>query len=271
MAGRAGPPRDASGTATCATCSPRTRAGRAADRRGRRPVPGLQKHRITDETMALLLAVARAAGVEERRAAMFARRPHQPDRGSRRPPHRAPRARATRGSSSTARTSSRTSTRSWTAWRRFALTRPRRRVEGLHRQADPQRRQHRHRRIRPRARDGHRGAAPLHRPVDALPVRVQHRRHGHPRRDHRPRPGRDAVRRRVQDVHDARDADQRPHRARLAARRAGRRGRGARSTSSPCRPTRRRSASSASTPRTCSGSGTGSAAGTRWTPRSACR
>src|SRR5215211_3258371 len=30
------------------------------------------KHRITDETMRLLLEIARAAGVEERRAAMFA-------------------------------------------------------------------------------------------------------------------------------------------------------------------------------------------------------
>ena len=36
----------------------------------------------------------------------------------------------------------------------------------VHRQADPQRRQHRHRRLRPRPGDGHRGAAPLRRPVD---------------------------------------------------------------------------------------------------------
>ena len=42
------------------------------------------------------------------------------------------------------------------------------------------------------------------------------------------------------------------------------------STSSPCRPTPRRSPSSASTPPTCSASGTGSAAATRWTRRSAC-
>ena len=38
------------------------------------------------------------------------------------------------------------------------------RVEGLHRQADPQRGQHRHRRLRPRPGDGLRGAAPLLRP-----------------------------------------------------------------------------------------------------------
>ncbi len=43
------------------------------------------------------------------------------------------------------------------------------------------------------------------------------------------------------------------------------------STSSPCRPTRSASPSSASTPPTCSASGTGSAAATRWTRRSACR
>ena len=39
-----------------------------------------------------------------------------------------------------------------------------RRVDGLHRQAHPQRRQHRHRRLRPRPGDGVRGAARLHRP-----------------------------------------------------------------------------------------------------------
>ena len=47
--------------------------------------------------------------------------------------------------------------------------------------------------------------------------------------------------------------------------------RGRRSTSSRCRPTRRRSRSSASTPRTCSSSGTGSAAATRCGAPSACR
>ena len=51
-----------------------------------------------------------------------------------------------------------------------------------------------------------------------VPLRLQRRRHrlrrGHPR----PRPGRDAVHRLVQDVHDARDDDERDHRARLDAR-----------------------------------------------------
>ena len=54
----------------------------------------------------------------------------------------------------------------------------------------------------------------------------------------RPRPGRDAVHRRVQDLHDAGDDDQRAHRARLGCWRARRRRGGRwRSTSSPSRPT----------------------------------
>ena len=61
------------------------------------------------------------------------------------------------------------------------------------------------------------------------------------------------------------------HRARLVAGRPAATSRRSPSTSSPSRPTPRRSRSSASTPRTCSGSGTGSAAATRWTRRSACR
>ena len=57
----------------------------------------------------------------------------------------------------------------------------------------------------------------LQRPRPHLPLRVQHRRHrllgGHPR----PRPGRDAVHRGVQDLHHPRDDDQRRDRPRLAA------------------------------------------------------
>ena len=53
--------------------------------------------------------------------------------------------------------------------------------------------------------------------------------------------------------------------------RAGRPTRPWPSTSSPCRRTPRRSPPSASTPPTCSASGTGSAAATRWTRRSGCR
>ena len=50
-----------------------------------------------------------------------------------------------------------------------------------------------------------------------LPLRLQRRRHRLRRGDARPRPGRDAVHRLLQDLHDAGDDDQRPHRARLDA------------------------------------------------------
>ena len=70
-----------------------------------------------------------------------------------------------------------------------------------------------------------------------LPLRLQRRRHRLRRGDARPRPGRDAVRRLVEDVHDARDDDQRAHRARLGARRARATRRRSRSTSSRSRPT----------------------------------
>ena len=51
------------------------------------------------------------------------------------------------------------------------------------------------------------------------PLRVERRRHRFSRGGARPRPGGDAVHRRLQDVHDARDAHQRALRARLGARR----------------------------------------------------
>ena len=104
-----------------------------------------------------------------------------------------------------------------------------RRVEGPHRQAHPQRRQHRHRRLRPRAGDGVRGAASTTatRDID-VPLRLERRRHRLRRGDPRPRPGRDALHRLLEDLHDARDDDQRAHRARLAARRPRRRREGGR-------------------------------------------
>ena len=101
-----------------------------------------------------------------------------------------------------------------------------------------------------------------------VPLRLERRRHrlrgGHAR----PRPRRDAVHRLVEDVHHARDDDQRAHGARLDAqgsrRRQGRR-EALRRGLDQRRGGRR---SSASTPRTCSASGTGWAAATRWTPPS---
>ena len=148
---------------------------------------------------------------------------------------------------------------------------PERRVARPHRQADPQRDQHRDRRLGPGAGDGLRGAAPLLEARDDLSLRLQRRRHRLRRGDPRPRPRGDAVHRLLEDLHDARDDDQRPHRARVGRwTRWATRPRSP-STSSPSRPTPRGCRSSASTPTTCSASGSGSAGATRWTRRSGSR
>ena len=154
----------------------------------------------------------RSAGLRERIEAMFARRADQRHRGPRRAARGAADAPRRARWSSTASTSSRRSTRCSTGWppsrdrvRSGEWTR-------AHRQADPQRRQHRHRRLRPRAGDGLRGAARTTPTRDLdLPLRLQRRRHRLRRGDPRPRPRRDAVHRLLQDVHHARDDDQRPH------------------------------------------------------------
>ena len=143
-------------------------------------------------------------------------------------------------------------------------------VEGAHRQADPQHRQHRHRRQRSRPGDGLRGAQALQPAGPDVPLRLQRGRHRLRREDPRPGPGGDAVHRLVQDVHHAGDDDERRLRAGLVARRRWATTPPWPSISSRCPPTPTRSASSASTPPTCSASGTGSAAGTRWSRRSAC-
>ena len=70
------------------------------------------------------------------------------------------------------------------------------RVDRAHRQADPQRRQRRHRRLRPRPGDGLRGAAPLQPPRDDLPLRLQRRRH----RLRRVRPATSTPRRRCSSI-----------------------------------------------------------------------
>ena len=87
------------------------------------------------------------------------------------------------------------------------------RLAGLHRAADPQRRQHRDRRLGPRPGDGLPGAPPLQPPRPDLPLRLERRRHGLRRGDARPRSRRDAVRRLLEDLHDARDDDERRDRA----------------------------------------------------------
>jgi glucose-6-phosphate isomerase len=155
------------------------------------------------------------------------------------------------------------------------------RVEGRHGGSHHHRRQHRHRRLRPRPRHGLRGAAALQAGGPGMPLRVQHRPERHLREDGRPRSAHHAVHRRVEDVHHLGDHHQRAAGTRLAAvgarrsgghRRDGRRpvGRGRKHfVAVSTNWTRWRS--SASTPPTCSASGTGSAAATRWTRPSACR
>ena len=71
----------------------------------------LSKNLVDDEVLAALLALADEVGLTERRDAMFARRAHQRHRGPGGAPHRAAAARPTPRSRSTARTSSPTSTR----------------------------------------------------------------------------------------------------------------------------------------------------------------
>ena len=58
-----------------------------------------------------------------------------------------------------------------------------RRLAGSHGPPDPQRDQHRDRRVRPRPGDGLRGAPPLLRPRDDLSVRLERRLHRHRRGD----------------------------------------------------------------------------------------
>ena len=109
------------------------------------------KNRVTDETIAPAGRARRGVGLARAARGDVPRRAHQRHRGPRRAPRRAADAARALARSSTASTSCRRCTRCSTGWAP-SPTGPLRRVEGAHRQADPQRRQHRHRRLRPRAR-----------------------------------------------------------------------------------------------------------------------
>ncbi len=78
-----------------------------------------------------------------------------------------------------------------------------------HRQADPQHRQYRDRRIRPRSCDGLRGTAPLHPSRSDDAVRVQCRLDRLCGGDTRPVCGRDALHHLLEDLYHSRDAHQR--------------------------------------------------------------
>ena len=231
------------------------------------------KNRITDETLKLLLAT----------------RPRNPACASGSTPCSAAR-RSTSPRTAPCCTSRcarrRASRSSWTATNvvpqvhavldkmaDFCEPRAQRRLEGPHRQAHPQRRQHRHRRLRPRAGDGLRSAQALQRARDDVPLRLQRRRH----RFRRSRPATSiptetlfivssktfTTLETMTNAHTARDWSPGASRRRRESR-----GQAFRRRLDQCREGRR---SSASIPPTCSGSGIGSAAATRWTRPSASR
>ena len=172
------------------------------------------KHRLTAETIDLLVALARRAGVEQlarrhvrgredqrhRAAGGAARRPAGPGGRVDRRRRRRRRARGARGARPHGRPSPTRSGRargratpasgsatSSTSASAAATSGPAMAYEAL--------------------RD-------FSRSRPDVPVRVQHRRHRLLGGGARPRSGRDAVHHRVEDVHDARDDDQRPRRAR---------------------------------------------------------
>ena len=197
------------------------------------------KHRITDETLRLLLALAEECGLRARIDAMFRGEKinvtEEPRRPARRAARAARRAHRRRRRGRRARGARR-------ARPHGGLRRPgaQRRVDRTHRQAHPQRDQHRHRRLRPRSGDGLRGAAPLRAARPDAALRLQRRRHRLRRGDARPRRGGDAVHRLLEDLHHAGDDDQRADGARAGAWPRCATRRRSRSTSSPSRPTRRR-------------------------------
>ena len=114
------------------------------------------KHRVVDETMALLVRLAEESGLRSRIDAMFRGDRINVTEG-RAVLHVALRAPPARPSSWTARTSSRACTPCSTGWPRSPIGCAAASGPGIP-GANPRRRQHRHRRIGPRPGDGLRGA-----------------------------------------------------------------------------------------------------------------
>ena len=83
-------------------------------------------------------------------------------------------------------------------------------MEGLHRQRNLRCRQYRHRRVRPRAGDGHRVPQTLFRQA-GRPFRVEHRRDPHQRNPEAPESRDHALHDCLQDLYDPGDHDQCPH------------------------------------------------------------
>ena len=180
------------------------------------------KNRVTDETLRLLLQLAEESGLREQIDAMFRGEKINvtEDRAVLHVALRAPRGASIVVDGKNVVPEVHAVLDRMAA---FSDARAGRRLEGAHRQADPERRQHRHRRLRPRAGDGLRGAPALQRSGADVPLRLERGRDG-PRRGHpRPRPGGDSLRRLLEDLHHARDDDERPERPGVVARRARRR------------------------------------------------
>ena len=202
-------------------------ARRAADRRGRGPVSGLLQEPRDRRNAEAALATRRAdrRGREARRHVRG--REDQRDREPRRAAHRPARAQGRHGDGGRNKCGA-GGPRGAGQDGGLRRSGSRRDLAGLHRQADQEHRQHRHRRLRPRPGDGLRGAEVLQpaRPHGAL--RVQRGRHRPGRENPRPRPCRDAVYRVQQDLHHPGNDGERDQRPRLAAQGAqGRRGGGA--------------------------------------------
>ena len=228
------------------------------------------KNRITDETMRLLLRLADECGLRERIEAMFRGEQDQRDREAGGASRRAAGAGERADCWSTASTSCPRCTRCSTAWppspNRCAA------AAGSDTRASASATSSTSASAAPTSvRSWPTKRCALQPARHDVPLRLQRGRHRLRGSHARPRSRRDAVHRLFEDLHDARNADQRPRRARLEPAQARRRAGRAPGTSSPYRPTPRAWRSSASTPRTCSASGTGSAAATRWIRRSACR
>ena len=245
-------------------------ARRAPRRRSRRPVPRLleEPHHRRDASS------PRGSGRGVRTARTHRRdvprREDQHDGGSRGAPRRASRAarRVDRPRRRQRRAARARGARSDGGVRRPGPGRPLARAHGP---ARAHRHQYRDRRLRSRSGHGLRGAEALQRAGPELPLRLERGRHRLRRGDARSRSRRNAVHRLVEDVHHARDDDERADGAPVGARRARRR--------ASHRPALRRGLDQRRTGggirhrhrATCSDSGTGSAAGTRWTRRSGCR
>ena len=143
-------------------CSRPTRPRRAHARRGRGLVPRLRQapgHRRDAAAAASSSPTRAAARARSTRCSAGEHVNVTEDRPVLHVALRMPAGRVARGRRRRRRR--RGARRAATRWRAFADAGPRRDVARAHRPADPQRREHRHRRQRPRARDGVRRAARL--------------------------------------------------------------------------------------------------------------